>query len=61
MEKKENAPTLLIGIGGIGAKAVDLIRQRIQQEQKNDLRLIAIDTDETEKEAEGGREDGDLS
>jgi len=48
MSELHSAPNLIIGLGGTGAKAVDLIRARLEE----DIPQLAIDLDEPAEPAE---------
>lgn len=39
------APTLIVGIGGIGGRVVQLLAQRIRHDKLNDVALVVMDTD----------------
>ena len=40
-----NAPTLLIGLGGIGCKIVERVSRMVTEEQRNNIAFAVFDTD----------------
>ena len=52
MEKKQNQqpPTLMIGLGGTGANAVELIEEQLKRRQGDAPRFLCIDTEEPQEQ-----------
>ena len=40
-----NAPTLLIGLGGVGSKIVERVSGLITPEQRESIAVVVLDTD----------------
>lgn len=40
-----NAPTLLIGLGGVGCKIIERVSKMVTDEQRNNIAFAAFDTD----------------
>ena len=43
-----NAPTLLIGLGGVGCQIVELVSKMVTPEQRDSIAIAAFDTDVNE-------------